>query len=689
MHTLLCQFLQQIRPQRPITLKERHRAAQGQVLVIFGVSLLALLFFVGLAVDAGSLYVTYGQLKRAVDAAAVAAANDYKLHSESETMDQRLTSMTAAASEVLKLHNVDLSQVDLTVLTCTKYDSPTDPNEIAYENYLQTSYPAFYNKCPHSSTQTLRKLVYVSATQKAPLYFLSLLGFQWARLSTDSVAEAASVDLVLVFDISGSMAIDSYNNQIVPVYGNKYFNAYNPDETVQYPGCNTNGGCEPLTDAKNAAQALLTHLFTGYDQVAVVTFDSSAQIVWGLGQGGADNIQGASNAINGIGVHWDAPAKYMWPNWTSTPGGGDFAFNPVNPEDRDGDGSDADPALPAYNPSTCPADTHWDTSDGNPYGWGGLPCDDPGALDAYDSTAWAADYGGTGDVNTEQGYIDTTKTSLIDANGDTEEYWSLSPNSTCSGCGIRLASDILRSSGRSGSVWVMVYLSDGLVNLSDTAGSGGSGPGDTQSTMGGLPAAYPNGFCNGNPGLDSTSWLNDCSPTSWVSTGATRNPLDTSTIQRVCIDTSSTGGTPTADSYKTCPPTISDPPQTSDSDKYEYAPNTVDYNTLDYALDMTDTAALTKSLNPDEPRGNDMAIYTIGLGSDVGGDPGTPGYIGEQLLRYMAAVGDDGDRTTDPCTANNVATKHSCGNYYYAQGGANLMPIYEDIANRIYTRITE
>ncbi len=50
----------------------------GQVLVIFAVALVALLLFVGLAVDSGVLYVTYGQLKRASDAAAVAAANNFK-----------------------------------------------------------------------------------------------------------------------------------------------------------------------------------------------------------------------------------------------------------------------------------------------------------------------------------------------------------------------------------------------------------------------------------------------------------------------------------------------------------------------------------------------------------------------------------------------------------------------------------
>ena len=47
---------------------------KGQIIAVFAVSLLALLFFVGLALDAGSVYVTYGSLKRTVDSASIAAA---------------------------------------------------------------------------------------------------------------------------------------------------------------------------------------------------------------------------------------------------------------------------------------------------------------------------------------------------------------------------------------------------------------------------------------------------------------------------------------------------------------------------------------------------------------------------------------------------------------------------------------
>jgi hypothetical protein len=53
----------------------------------------------------------------------------------------------------------------------------------------------------------------------------------------------------------------------------------------------------------------------------------------------------------------------------------------------------------------------------------------------------------------------------------------------------------------------------------------------------------------------------------------------------------------------------------------------------------------------------------------------------------MAAVGDDGDRRTDRC--DHIASGVDCGNYYYTADANELTPIFEDIASRIYTRITD
>jgi hypothetical protein len=96
----------------------------------------------------------------------------------------------------------------------------------------------------------------------------------------------------------------------------------------------------------------------------------------------------------------------------------------------------------------------------------------------------------------------------------------------------------------------------------------------------------------------------------------------------------------------------------------------------DYTRDIADETALTFSENQNEPLGNDIAIYTIGLAVNS---------AGENLLRYIANVGDDGNRENPPTCAANT----SCGNYFYATGGDDLRPIFENIASRIYTRIND
>jgi hypothetical protein len=99
------------------------------------------------------------------------------------------------------------------------------------------------------------------------------------------------------------------------------------------------------------------------------------------------------------------------------------------------------------------------------------------------------------------------------------------------------------------------------------------------------------------------------------------------------------------------------------------------------------------------PGGQGAVIFTIGLGDLVvdshACDPVAypPGYptgcevdVGEELLRYIAGAGDDGDPGTDPCSA--ILTGVSCGNYYFSPTGAGLNAVFEAIASRIFTRLT-
>ncbi len=97
----------------------------GQSLVILAISFLVLLFFIGLVTDAASVYISYTQLKRAVDAASVAAANNVKITTPGEDPEVRKQKVTAAAREMLSLHNIsDLSSLE--VYLCDDADKPAD-----------------------------------------------------------------------------------------------------------------------------------------------------------------------------------------------------------------------------------------------------------------------------------------------------------------------------------------------------------------------------------------------------------------------------------------------------------------------------------------------------------------------------------------------------------------------------------
>lgn len=95
---------------------------------------------------------------------------------------------------------------------------------------------------------------------------------------------------------------------------------------------------------------------------------------------------------------------------------------------------------------------------------------------------------------------------------------------------------------------------------------------------------------------------------------------------------------------------------------------------------------------PNDKGGQNALIFTIGLGDQVintaYGDPDA----GERLLRYAANVGYDGEpnpNTTepDPCLGEPVGS--SCGNYFFAPTGNQLIQIFEQIASKIFTRLIQ
>ncbi len=591
----------------------------GQVLVIFAVSLLVLLIFIGLAVDGSQLFLNYTRLKRAVDAAAVAAANDFRRASTLDEMDK-------AALEILAMHQVDTGPsgaVNIKVYMCDAVNNTTGnpPADGIRDPGLATEVPEFYKLCPASGLQ--KKLIYVRAFENSPTYFVSLIGIHTIAISTTAVAEAAPVDLVIVLDTSESMGRDT--------------TGFNPGD-FNPAACNTANNCQPLHDAKEAAKYLINSLYKGYDRAAVVTFDSQAHTRFSLTDSNGDLDAASASVDSQVALHDDPPVNKLYASWYNA--GTNGRYNPVNPEDRDNDGADPDPkSNPAADSTVCTPDgSGW--FGGDPNSNTGKPCDYPGPdqLDAFDWDQNGSYSGETCAVNPNSDYCKSK--TWTDAHG------LMSLVSTCSGCGMREATANLVQNGRSNAVWVIVFLSDGLANMSDTPTTYPYNAG----TGLGIPSNYPNGFCGGKIDVSGTGagvnyWKSNC--------------VDWDVSTRYCINSDAA----------TCPPGsthltgMASPP----------------YSVEDYARDMTDRAALTVSTNAQELRGNDIAIYSVGFG-DIAA-------LGEPLLRYMAAVGDDGDRITDPCVG--VAAKHPCGQYYFAQNSSDLLPVFQDIASRIYTKISE
>jgi hypothetical protein len=507
--------------------------------------------------------------------------------------------MEETALEVLAIHDLNMANVSAQIYMCDN----DEPRDGLRDDFLSTSAPALYSLCAAgdgSDGLMSRKLVYTEAVLISPLYFLQILGFENIPLKTYAIAEAAPIDLVIVIDTSESMGLDTTG------YDGSDFDP---------AGCNASNTCQPLLDAKNAAIGLIDTLAGGYDQVAIVTFDQIALTHYNLG----GELETAKTAVGNIHLHDDPPANKLWASWYDSGYAG--RYNPANVEDRDGDGLDADPGLP------CTLDEdRWDDTLGR-------PCDDDNLLDAFD---W------DGNGIFEQSDHDTSAAWQASHNpyGPSEPPPPMAVVSTCTGCGMREASNILVNFARPQAVWVIVFLSDGVANMSDTPGTYAY----NASTGLGVPSTFPNGYCTG--GINLPFWSSNC--------------LDREIVQRVCAD----------DDPDTCPPDT------------VLAGGGVAYSVEDYARDATDTAALLFSENEDEPSGNDIAIYSIGLGESLAME-----LYGEPLLRYMAAVGDDGDRETDPCATTAKYTK--CGQYYFAPSGDHLMPIFEDIASRIYTKIAQ
>jgi len=170
----------------------RKRArTRGQTLAIFAIAFLGLAVTLGLAIDIGAIYVQFDHLKRAVDAAALSAAAQYRKGISSAEME-------LAAKEFLSLNNIDPDRLTVHVWNCEQvYAAVPDIDQ------------DFIDFCPPQESTNHRKLVWVQATVDTDMYFLRLIGIDTIPLTTNAIGEGAPIDLMMIIDTSSSMTYDA------------------------------------------------------------------------------------------------------------------------------------------------------------------------------------------------------------------------------------------------------------------------------------------------------------------------------------------------------------------------------------------------------------------------------------------------------------------------------------------------
>jgi hypothetical protein len=137
------------------------------------------------------------------------------------------------------------------------------------------------------------------------------------------------------------------------------------------------------------------------------------------------------------------------------------------------------------------------------------------------------------------------------------------------------------------------------------------------------------------------------------------------------------------------------------------------YDTDDFARDMADFVACAPKIADaaewckdsldytNDEGGQGAIVYSIGLGQIVINNAQGPRDAGDDLLRYIANVGLDGDpdpsNGPDPCSLLPIPPvpdpsqndSYNCGNYFFSETGTGLTSVFESIASRIFTRLTQ
>lgn len=682
------------------------RSQRGQSIVLLALAFIALIAFVGLVTDVALLFVRYAALRRAVDSAAIAAAGQVR-----EGTDY--AEVATAAQQYIQLHGLEADSVLVETCETDVYQWRLGLGPWEDEDHPE-KYDADGKLIPVSKEMgntelcdwtNPRKLVRVSAQITSPTTFLSLLGFGEFRLEATSVSETAVLDVALVIDTSESMSKETTLAGIQAASG--------------------------LTVAELDVDRCLGPDFTGSES------DPSKRWRWGgccndIGRGYVGDGTEQANGITVENGHiWhDANGNGMYD------GPGEDGVESSAPRTPWELIDTTDPNREAYTEyfdfTTLVCQPFKQVKDAartfikrldfvrgdrvvfvtfdrmgtiyQPPGEGSRPLirDEETAIVTLNQKlgVWINDNHDRVFNRCQAAYsAGLDWAAWINAGRPEPEppvrpfsYESYAPcGNTNIGGGIRAATAALTNPDdiRREAVWVMVVLSDGAANVTDPSTSVEEGyEGISERVYGQYGFCPWQTFCNlsttpwGEPWPECTS--NNPGVTEPVAPFCNDNLPDT---RHQCLDLSSDNP------WENLDPALCGPSSNYDAD--------------DYARDMADYAGLIERA-PGVP-GNFIAMYSIGFGSEML----TPeGASAAPLLRYIADAGDNGVIDDDleqdlrdnfvrdnsvppaelgnpgPCEAVAGDPTAQCGQYYYSATQIDLERAFEQIASRMFTRLS-
>ena len=244
--------------------KSFKKSEKGQVLVFMTLTFVGLVAIIGLAIDMGYMYVSYARLNRGVDAAALAGTGEFKL-----PIATRDANIADAAIQMLNMNGIVPDP------TASFSDPMSGTVGVAIQTCDNTPGDAALCKLP------LQKIIRVKVQERVPLFFLAVIGMYNVPIIVESLATAASADVMLAIDTSDSMTYD------VP-HGNIMRDPY---------ACNPSS-CQPMEDVKSAARAFANELYYPYDRLGLVSFDQYASVKLAL----SDDINEIQNKITAMTV---------------------------------------------------------------------------------------------------------------------------------------------------------------------------------------------------------------------------------------------------------------------------------------------------------------------------------------------------------------------------------------------------